>query len=56
MRNVGAGTWLLLAHMVNPLSVLTRGDGGSDYLSLSGPFLVAVMFVVVGTILSLTGI
>lgn len=43
--SLGLGTWLLIAHRVNPLSVLTHGNGGSDYLSLSGPFLVAVMFV-----------
>lgn len=44
--SLGLGTWLLLAHRVNPLSVLTQGGGGdSGYLGLSGPFLVAVMFV-----------
>ncbi len=44
--SLGLGTWLLVAHRVNPLSVLTEGGGGAGgYLSLSGPFLVAVMFV-----------
>lgn len=44
--SLGLGTWLLLAHRVNPLSVLTEGSGGAGgYLAISGPFLVAVMFV-----------
>ena len=44
--SLGLGTWLLLAHRVNPLSVLTEGNGGAGgYFAISGPFLVAVMFV-----------
>ena len=46
--SLGLGTWLLLFHRHQPLSVLTDGLGsglGGGYLSLSGPFLVAVAFV-----------
>lgn len=46
--SLGLGTWLLLFHRNQPLSVLTDGLGsgtGGDYLSLSGPFLVAVAFI-----------
>lgn len=44
--SLGLGTWLLLFHRNNPVSVLTTGGGGtSGYLSVSGPFLVAVAFV-----------
>ncbi len=46
--SVGLGTWLLLFHRNNPLSVLTTGSGTGGpggYLSLSGPFLVALAFV-----------
>ncbi len=46
--SVGLGTWLLLFHRNNPLSVLTTGSGPGGpggYLSLSGPFLVAIAFV-----------
>lgn len=44
--SIGLGSWLLLFHRNNSLSVLTDGGGGSSgYLSLSGPFLVAVAFV-----------
>lgn len=47
LGSVGLGAWLLLFHRVQPLSVLTQGTGGDGpgYLSLSGPFLVAVAFV-----------
>ena len=46
--SLGLGTWLLLFHRNQPLSVLTDGLGsgtGDGYLSLSGPFLVAVAFI-----------
>ena len=44
--SIGLGTWLLAFHRNNPLSVLTTGSGGDGgYLSLSGPFLVALAFV-----------
>lgn len=47
--SLGLGTWLLVFHRHNSLSVLTQGaaatGGGHSYLSLSGPFLVAVAFV-----------
>ena len=45
--SLGLGTWLLLFHRENSLSVLTQGggDAAGGYLSLSGPFLVAVAFI-----------
>ena len=43
--SLGLGTWLLIAHRHNDLSVLTEGFGSPGYLSLSGPFLVAVAFI-----------
>lgn len=44
--SLGLGTWLLIFHRNNPISVLTTGGAGTDgYLSLSGPFLVALAFV-----------
>jgi amino acid transporter len=45
--SLGLGTWLLLFHRENSLSVLTQGGGDAvgGYLSLSGPFLVAVAFI-----------
>ena len=46
--SLGLGTWLLLFHRNQPLSVLTDGLGsglGNGYLALSGPFLVAVAFI-----------
>lgn len=46
--SLGLGTWLLMFHRNQPLSILTDGVGsglGGDYLSLSGPFLVAVAFI-----------
>jgi len=46
--SLGLGTWLLLFHRHNPISVLTQGGGagtGPGYLSLGGPFLVAVAFI-----------
>lgn len=46
--SLGLGTWLLLFHRENSLSVLTDGTGsglGDGYLTLSGPFLVAVAFI-----------
>lgn len=46
--SLGLGTWLLLFHRNQPLSVLTHGLGdgtGHGYFALSGPFLVAVAFI-----------
>lgn len=47
--SLGLGTWLLLLHREQPLSVLWDGGlglaGDSSYLALSGPFLVAMAFV-----------
>lgn len=46
--SLGLGTWLLLFHRQQPLSVLTEGLGagtGGDYFAMSGPFLVAVAFI-----------
>jgi amino acid transporter len=46
--SLGLGTWLLLFHRQNDLSVLTEGGAagsGPGYLSLSGPFLLAVAFI-----------
>jgi amino acid transporter len=45
--SLGLGTWLLIFHRENSLSVLTEGGAGagSGYLSLSGPFLVAMAFI-----------
>lgn len=45
--SLGLGTWLLLFHRHNSLSVLFdgAGAGGAGYFSLSGPFLVAVAFI-----------
>lgn len=47
--SLGLGTWLLLFHRHNSLSVLTEGSAGTggagSYLSMSGPFLIAVAFV-----------
>lgn len=46
--SLGLGTWLLLFHREQPLSVLTKGIGdgvGNGYFALSGPFLVAVAFI-----------
>jgi amino acid transporter len=43
--SLGLGTWLLLFHRHNGFDVLTTGRGGAPgYLSLSGPFLIAVAF------------
>ena len=46
--SLGLGTWLLMFHRNQPLSVLADGLGsgiGGNYFSLSGPFLVAVAFI-----------
>ncbi|MDQ2754962.1 MAG: amino acid permease [Actinomycetota bacterium] len=44
--SLGLGTWLLMFHRNNPISILTTGGAGTGgYLSLSGPFLVALAFV-----------
>ncbi|MGA8978008.1 MAG: amino acid permease [Pedococcus sp.] len=44
--SLGLGTWLLLFHRNNSIGVLFEGTGGDTaYLSLSGPFLVAVAFI-----------
>jgi len=44
--SIGLGTWLLVFHRNNSLDVLATGGGGqSGYLSMTGPFLVALAFV-----------
>ena len=47
--SLGLGTWLLLFHQENSISVLFDGgkglDPATDYLSLGGPFLVAMVFI-----------
>src|SRR6476469_939708 len=44
--SLGLGTWLLIFHRDNPIIILTTGSAGAGgYLSLSGPFLVALAFV-----------
>jgi len=43
--SIGLGTWLLLFHRNNDLGVLVHGFDYPGYLSVSGPFLVAVAFV-----------
>lgn len=48
--SLGLGLWLLLFHRVNPIGVITEGGAGvaggaGGYLGLSGPFLIAMVFV-----------
>lgn len=48
--SIGLGIWLLAFHRVNDLSVLFSGGdgvggGSSDYLAISGPFLIALAFI-----------
>jgi len=47
--SLGLGTWLLLFHQQNSISVLFDGGKGLDpatgYLSMGGPFLVAMVFI-----------
>lgn len=45
--SVGLAIWLLLFHRVQPLSVLVDGQpaGSGDYLSIHGPFLIALIFI-----------
>jgi amino acid transporter len=43
--SVGLGAWLLLFHRENSLGVLTEGFSLDGYLSMSGPFLIAMAFV-----------
>jgi amino acid transporter len=43
--SIGLGTWLLLFHRANPVSVLTDGFHQPHFLSLSGPFLLTMAFV-----------
>lgn len=47
--SLGLGIWLLLFHQNNSISVLFDGgtglDPGVDYLSISGPFLLAIVFI-----------
>lgn len=47
--SVGLGIWLLAFHRVNDFSVLFSGGdgvaGSTDYLALSGPFLIALAFI-----------
>ena len=40
--SIGLGTWLLLFHRANPVSVLTDGFHQPHFLSLSGPFLLTM--------------
>lgn len=43
--SIGLGAWLILFHRENSFSVLTDGFSGDSYLSVSGPFLIAMAFV-----------
>ena len=47
--SLGLGTWLLFFHQRNPIGVLFDGSTGlakgTDYLSVSGPFLLAMVFI-----------
>lgn len=47
--SLGLGTWLLFFHQHNPISVLFDGNKGlapgPDFLSISGPFLLAMVFI-----------
>jgi amino acid transporter len=47
--SIGLGIWLLLFHRVNDFSVLFNGNKGIptdvSYLSISGPFLIALAFI-----------
>jgi amino acid transporter len=43
--SLGLGTWLLLFHRANGIDVLFHGGSTPGYLSLSGPFMIAVAFV-----------
>lgn len=45
MGSVGLGVWLLLFHRDNSVVVLTEGFSTENYLTVSGPFLVAMAFV-----------
>lgn len=49
LGSIGLGLWLILFYRVNDLSVLFEGrtGGGSnvDYLSIGGPFLLAIAFI-----------
>lgn len=45
LGSIGLGAWLLIFHRNNSLEVLTTGNGEGGYLSLSGPFLIALAFV-----------
>jgi amino acid transporter len=43
--SIGLGLWLILFHRENSVSVLTDGFSTSGFLSMSGPFLIAMAFV-----------
>lgn len=45
--SIGLAIWLLAFHREQPLSVLTEGSpsGSGDYLAISGPFVVALVFI-----------
>ena len=47
--SLGLGTWLLFFHQRNPIGVLFDGSTGlaegAGYLSISGPFLLAMVFI-----------
>lgn len=43
--SIGLGLWLMLFHRENGFGVLTEGFSTEGYLTLSGPFLIAMAFV-----------
>ncbi|WP_138419285.1 APC family permease [Sinomonas gamaensis] len=44
LGSIGLGTWLLLFHPSNSITVLASA-GGPDYFSISGPFVTSVAFI-----------
>lgn len=43
--SIGLGVWLILFHRENSVTVLTDGFSTEGFLSISGPFLIAMAFV-----------
>jgi len=47
--SLGLGLWLILFHRVNDIDVLFQGGAGTessgDYLAITGPFLIALVFI-----------
>lgn len=47
--SIGLGVWLLIAHREHDFSVMFEGganlEAGESYLSIGGPFLLAIMFI-----------